>query len=679
MAKETPERGLLQLRHAGPAQYLDHLGTGELKLLEGSWKLMFDNRGFGALESLESVDDDGLPEQRWAADLLEWCLYEEETASGRKTFACHMTDGTRKYSEDMLDCSRQDIFLNRHFSEGVLQLEATMLGSPRYGSRVWFFLPRILDFMIGTEHDGRWLCTRFRFFRAFLTKLGLDEEELQQSFHSHAAQAAAAQRDIDPSTLATASREFAGTTHGVLAFVLKIGIDGTKLTAPGDRRSWTERCELFLNLLAKAFFPGDPFELECVCNSEVVLSFRVESSEFRLVGGRPAKVVAAVGKLLGTSGTVGSALMRLQSGALRPSRCATSGACDGCAKRLLQCFADCVETSVHRGLWNADVLSMPLLYKMGSSKPRRIALRYKVAISDAVAGEQTLRSPSQFLAVQKIMINKGLALSRGGSRTHALRPKAGRTFSRDAMVAYMMSGRRIMQKFTGGSLCVDATRVSSLELLFVAFWNSNRKRALWTPPQVPRGHTEPKRAIARGIFGMLARYGSHTLDFVPRYASHTSNFFARYGSRTSVFWGANFARHSKKRPLGLLRIFLRPFFFAIANLAPRALPNRCSGSFVPGFVGQGPPSTPRSSRIGGRRPCGSSGRGSWRTTRARTGRLRSGRRRGRWNAWPPTTGCWLSRTVCIAPWGGGSSRPSPRSRTWPTTMTFSPASRCILC
>ena len=125
------------------------------------------------------------------------------------------------------------------------------------------------------------------------------------------------------------------------------------------------------------------------------------------------------------------------------------------------------------------------MYNASSSRPRRVSLAYKAFVSDSLSTEQTLRSPAQFLAVQRIMLKRGLLVN-GVSRKLAMRPKSGRVFVRDLMYSYMMSARRAFQREFGGYLCVDATRVAGLDLLFVAFWSPRARKAAWGPPQVLR-------------------------------------------------------------------------------------------------------------------------------------------------------------------------------------------------
>lgn len=84
MATEVPDRSWLRLRDNGAQQALDHTGTGELVPLEGTWSLHFDAHGFGLLQRAES-DNDEQPEQRWAADLLAWRMFET-SGPDKRTF-----------------------------------------------------------------------------------------------------------------------------------------------------------------------------------------------------------------------------------------------------------------------------------------------------------------------------------------------------------------------------------------------------------------------------------------------------------------------------------------------------------------------------------------------------------------------------------------------------------------
>lgn len=118
------------------------------------------------------------------------------------------------------------------------------------------------------------------------------------------------------------------------------------------------------------------------------------------------------------------ALMKFASSSLRPSRCGKAWECGECARALMTALADGIDASTLEDLWDTDILSLPLLYKKGSQRPRRVCLQYKTAVCGAIAPEESLRSPSQYLAVQRIVAKSGLLTSDGGCKLATLRPVA---------------------------------------------------------------------------------------------------------------------------------------------------------------------------------------------------------------------------------------------------------------
>lgn len=481
MASEVPDLGFLRLRHHGAQVLLDHEGTGELTKVDGSWELKFDNGGYGLLE--EVGQKNGLPAQKWAADLLQYRLFRSVEGDRERLFI-QRPDSDTSCWRDSLEQQRRIVCASISSpAPAKLHLQAVLLTVPRYGSRVWFTLPRVLDALIGSSHDGRWFCVRCRFFKSFLLKLKLVEHHIQQSFHSLAAQAMHAGSSIAPELLSTANREYAMSPMGVLAVALKIGIDGTKLAVPGAAvGELPEKCEAFLHSLCVAFVPDGSFSMTVDLGPGAVITLHVEARALTITG-RPPRLVQALVRVVGPNPLLPVALMKFASSSLRPSRCGKAWECGECARALMTALADGIEASTLEDLWDTDILSLPLLYKKGSQRPRRVCLQYKTAVCGAIAPEESLRSPSQYLAVQRIMAKSGLLTSDGGCKLATLRPKAGRTFCRDNMYAYLMSARKAFDQEIGGCLCVDATRVSCLEMLFVAFWSPGLQKAVWGPPQ----------------------------------------------------------------------------------------------------------------------------------------------------------------------------------------------------
>lgn len=227
MATGVEDAGFLRLRQAGGAFYLDHSGTGELAHLEGGWALKFAHGGFGLLESTAKDKK----AQQWASAHLAKRLFKQRDGHGKERLFIQSELGKSAWRDDIMHSDHSIGCLVYRRAGKEVAFEALLHDIPRFGSRVWFNLSRILAPLIGSGCDGRWFCTRLRFFKAFLLKLQLDENNLQQSYHSHAAKAVKAGSQLNPDSLLASGREFTGSALGALA--LRFGVGGTKLAIPG--------------------------------------------------------------------------------------------------------------------------------------------------------------------------------------------------------------------------------------------------------------------------------------------------------------------------------------------------------------------------------------------------------------------------------------------------------------
>eukprot|EP00972_Heterocapsa_arctica_P002013 289144-Heterocapsa_arctica.AAC.1 len=131
-------------------------------------------------------------------------------------------------------------------------------------------------------------------------------------------------------------------------------------------------------------------------------------------------------------------------------------------------------------------LALPELYRNGSSRPRRIGKTFKLSVSEAAHELPSLRNAQQLLAARRVFLHtvanpkKKQQLSRRG-----VAPGAGRTFCQDNMMAYIAGCQLELNDCPHGYVSMDATRVSSKDLMFYVFEGLPAMKSCWLVPKAP--------------------------------------------------------------------------------------------------------------------------------------------------------------------------------------------------
>lgn len=130
-----------------------------------------------------------------------------------------------------------------------------------------------------------------------------------------------------------------------------------------------------------------------------------------------------------------------------------------------------------------DHLSMPDLFRAGSSRPRRVPKTMKQTVSREVLAQPSLRNAQQLLAARRILFGGVRKRKQTQAKSPALHPASGRTFCEDNMKSYMQAVKQQLGRCRHGYVGMDGATVSNKAMVFYVFGALGARNACWLVPK----------------------------------------------------------------------------------------------------------------------------------------------------------------------------------------------------
>ena len=475
-----PEDGWLVLRHAAGHDVLDHTGTGELVPLAGRWQLSVVDDAVKLYSSSGS-------ESFWARERLAKALYRVDGPDGHgpRRFIMEVATSTSTWRDDVLySPSRTLVFQYKADKSLDLECYHSSLAKPRC---VRFNLPRVLDFVIGGAFDGDWICRRKKMLRKYMSDVGVPEDHLVTSMWAARHTALSRKQDLTDQELTMFDQEFSTTAEASIAIACALATGRTHVTAHHDVDA---HAAFFIDALAAKCSTGDgaPLAMDFargsrgevrLCGAVVHFTTGDHRLAQRFAGLCGGSISAPVGQVML------KCHMAMRQKGRNPTRYAMA---EVIFSSLLELVASTVEASRGEAFWTTtNSLQLPPLYRDGSTKARRVSIRFKLEVCSAVATNPSLQTPAQFLAAAQAKAApqhmKREKTKRKWITKHQLRAGSASAFSKTEMSQYLVTGRLAMRSLANCSIILDATRAGGKDWMLVGAYSHESRQAMWLPPQ----------------------------------------------------------------------------------------------------------------------------------------------------------------------------------------------------
>jgi len=498
---EVADGAWLKLRPCHGGHLLQHLGTGESKVLQRPCRLV-TQEACGVVVYRSSTEDE--PELDWACDLLSGKALMEasKTAVAEAPLEKMIRDieaGKNVWRSTALEESYQVtvVSFRPDGHDDKLFLEAFRSGVARGGFFVTWGLGRLIHYIKGSCHDGRWVTKAVPGFRAFFSRMLYSENHLRPSRRSVSSSARHGCWHMSLDDLAEYDPDWSLSTEGLVLLCLHFATSGKVGT--NDAEGIADRAIAFVSCFVDTFLDHDMTALEITDGQDEVKGTIVCEAGFAARAEANARRPGWA-SLLRFRRSLPDLLLECVRIKRRPSQHPASkvDAVILLLHNIVDFVGSTVEEKHHSGAdvfkaSGADHLMMPELYRTGSARPRRVSHTFKLAVSREVLGQPSLRNAQQLLAARKIFIfgsRRKAAAVKAKKKGKGLTPSSGRSFCQANMLRYMKTAERQLGAIKHGYLGCDGTRVSTKDMEFYVF-EALGSRACWLVPKVPRDTDYP--------------------------------------------------------------------------------------------------------------------------------------------------------------------------------------------
>lgn len=488
MSQHCTDECAHDLWHGLNGDVLHHKVSGATMDLEGRFQLKFDDQGKGYLTSVDgSAREPG--RSKWITGLLDWQLYEELVDQGGEgaRFLYNLKTTKCIWLSDLPAAATSTTkgleLVSDSFKHSFLVYISPF---PKGGACLRWALPNVIDLVVGSGFDGRWISRHLLQMKSVLRAAGVPEDHLVRSLWSAKFSAT---RNSDMVNMGPTEDEFCVCTEGLLAIILSFTVGRTKMKGATDCK---EVVAALISALASRAAPGVGAPWQATWQDGMAELQWVDGS-IALVRCEPhAKWHSKLQGLL-QGGKVGRILVGLKEKLQRP--CRIKGQVD-CATALMlslsQAVAHSVEASRGEPFWDETRPSqVPALFKDGSSKARRVGIGYVLDVVDAVNASPELRNPGQLLAAQAAGSSKAVrgrcAKVKFMGNKRRLMPKTAQKFVPKKMTAYRVASVKRFKKSKYISVALDALRAGGAEWCQYACTDPDLGVSCWWPPQACLG------------------------------------------------------------------------------------------------------------------------------------------------------------------------------------------------
>lgn len=147
--------------------------------------------------------------------------------------------------------------------------------------------------------------------------------------------------------------------------------------------------------------------------------------------------------------------------------------------RFIACCVECKRETLGDG--GLDHLALPVRFRVGSKRPRKINPMFKLAVSSTAAATTGVRSAQQLLAGCRIW--KGAHLKHQ-HKPIVLKARSGKSFCQSNCLHYIKMTNRCLGKAKHGYLGCDATTFVRKHVMWYAFEAVGEQKAVWLVPKV---------------------------------------------------------------------------------------------------------------------------------------------------------------------------------------------------
>lgn len=450
-------------------QALWHQGTGEVVTLDTDDEYVLNlSAGDKAFISLSKAPYDGDASSTRANDLFDLSLHmaQRQGFATPQLLVYSKSMGSSVWAAERRD-EVQPIVFRHALGDKKFASNIYCFAHPRGPSMLWWSLAWFQDKVTEGATHNRWLCRNFDMMSSACVLAGLGDCHLHRSYKSLAAKAKVGKGPGGQVVEGDGAPEYSCTTIGLIVIALKWRSLGKRV-----EESWRRRAgELILVVVDR--FLGNDF---CLRRGKQAIAIEGLDADLILLAASP------IAKLLrGASGSCVGILDFLDFlfGVLcRPSK--HSNACAGLARELLGLFLDTLsiaaEAAKSEDWGSTDHLGLPQL-KLKGNRARRVSSAFKWEVAATVAQEKSLSKPQQFLAVAKVLSE------RGRMQDFAMAPGNAGRFVRENMLRYWMQSRQTFHNTRILQVVLDGSRISGEDLMVVAARTAEKDRGAWLPPQ----------------------------------------------------------------------------------------------------------------------------------------------------------------------------------------------------
>ena len=486
MSEVAPDKRWMLLLRGASADLLIHTGTGELAKLDGErYVLDFD----GDLSYVRPQGHGGSP--RWCREIMREIVYKVEDEGAEARFYAMRRD------------TGESSWLDNRAKEPVLSAAVPLLleGGPRafpiHVSRIqdprrtWWSLPSIVDYVLGSEFDGRYICRHYSDYVRYLGSCGVSPSHLRRSYWSYLKNCAANGELANDMAATTFHQEYSVTTEGLVA--LLAAWQGFK----GKVASGHDHCasaRSMMKALATILFPlGDGVPVD-VDDGERVRSYVVSDRRLEVRSAAQGHWDTLFKNLVSSFDSVADVVNWCADVTRRPSR--HQGRvqhCDRLLRALVELFGAQGELLAAENRFSVEAqLEQPPLFRLNSNKARRVGVGYKLVVCQTAASSE-LKTPQLVLAARAVgrlgTLKRMSKKSRKKRNRLVLSPKLGVQFRRVRMTQYRIKSVAVCRNAKWIAVCLDGLRVGQMDWTIFACENLDSRDAFWLPPQAPRSRS----------------------------------------------------------------------------------------------------------------------------------------------------------------------------------------------
>lgn len=242
-----------------------------------------------------------------------------------------------------------------------------------------------------------------------------------------------------------------------------------------------------MRIIIDAFIPDGMSHTFSLSHDDHIVMFAVENRRLRICGGE-RRLAYFVQRVIGDSTCpLNEVLGKTYRCCTQPSRYKrNSDVARELFRVVVGVIGSVVESArgVHSSFEAVSLLELPVRFREGSRRARRVTQMYKVAVCESDSKDKHLTKP-QLVLVAKAMFNKtgGLFTKMKQTRQDYVKPKTGSDFVPQFMLQYNAHARRVMEKNLYAFVAFDGVWAGTHEYAQYANWSVEQRVGCWLPCQ----------------------------------------------------------------------------------------------------------------------------------------------------------------------------------------------------